>query len=252
MCTVSWLASNAGYELFFNRDELRRRRRAAPPERWRGPGGSWIAPRDGDAGGSWIAVNEHGVTVALLNRYEDEETAVAEPATSPPRPISRGHLVIALADAATRAQALERLAAKDLQRYRPFTLLVLEPGSPPVAVSWDGRRATAPTEVTPPLASSGFDPRGIGERRRRQWAEAFAEAPPGRDDLLAFHRGHRPERGPYSPCMHRGDARTVSLTGVRVTPSEVSVVYADGPPCGAPLGEPVTLPRRPHHDGPER
>ena len=76
-------------------------------------------------------------------------------------------------------------------------------------------------------------------------------------DFLFFHRSHRPERGAHSPCMHRDDARTVSLTGVRVTASAISMTYADGPPCSTELSPPLTQMRRggpfarsPHHAAP--
>ena len=34
-------------------------------------GVSFVAPIDGDHGGSWIGVNQFGLTLCLLNRYDD-------------------------------------------------------------------------------------------------------------------------------------------------------------------------------------
>lgn len=238
MCTVSWIFHPGGYALFFNRDETRERARALPPRRCELQGTAYLAPEDGDAGGTWITVNELGLALCLLNRYPD-------PGGGPYR--SRGLLVRELADCATAEEVTVRLArrgAADALRYRPFRLLTLEPGAAPVLAVWDGQRLEPRTRpVAPPLSSSSFDPEGIGEVRRRLWRETLPESPSA-EELLAFHRCHRPRRGPLSPCMHRGDARTVSLTRVRVLRAAVEMSYADGPPCRAGLSYPLTLMRQ--------
>lgn len=239
MCTVSWLLRPDGYELFCNRDELRRRARALGPRLHVRAGVRYLAPVDGEAGGTWLAVNELGLSLCLLNRYHHRT------APRPPRYTSRGALVTGLADSAGVADALTRLADRDLAAYRPFTLLVLGPeGLARVAV-WDGGHLAAPRDAAPPLASSGHDPEGIGTIRRRLWdAEVGVWGAPTTARLLAFHRSHQPSRSALSPCMHRDDARTVSFSHVRVDSAEVSIAYADGPPCCTALEAPVTCARR--------
>lgn len=238
MCTVSWIFHPGGYELFCNRDETRQRARALPPRRFEGEGAAYLAPEDGDAGGTWITVNELGLALCLLNRYPD-------PGGGPYR--SRGLLVRELAGCATAEEVAARLARRGdagALPYRPFRLLTLEPGAPPAVAVWDGRRLEPRAgAVTPPLSSSSFDPAGIGEVRRRLWRAALPETPSS-EGLLAFHRSHRPRRGPLSPCMHRGDARTVSLTWVGVRRTAVEMSYAAGPPCRAALAHPLTLMRQ--------
>jgi hypothetical protein len=44
--------------------------------------------------------------------------------------------------------------------------------------------------------------------------------------------------------MHREDARTVSLTEVRVDAMTVRMTYADGPPCRTKPGAELVLPRK--------
>jgi hypothetical protein len=95
--------------------------------------------------------------------------------------------------------------------------------------------------VQPPIASSGHCPETIQGERRRLFDAMRAEGAP----LLDIHRSHRPDQGPVSPCMHRPDARTVSLTHIVVDSERVTMAYADGPPCRSPLGEPLELRRRP-------
>jgi hypothetical protein len=67
MCTVTWVHDDEGYRLFCNRDELNTRTLAEPPKVFERDGVRFLAPRDPDFGGTWISVNEAGLTVCLLN-----------------------------------------------------------------------------------------------------------------------------------------------------------------------------------------
>jgi hypothetical protein len=197
---------------------------------------------DGEAGGSWIAVNELGVSLCVLNAYE-----VAGPDVPAGGGAfrSRGLLVTDLAGAGAAEQAARSLAATDLESYRPFTLLALDAAGGERAFRWDGR-ALADLGPKPPmpLVSSGHDVAGAALARGRLLAGMQAAAGGLSPDLLLrFHRSHEPERGPYSPCMHRSDAETVSLSWVRVSPQAVAFAYAPGPPCTTPLGEPLEMAR---------
>ena len=228
MCTVSWFLTEHGYELFFNRDELRTRQRALPPRAFTSVSGETVlAPVDSDAGGTWIATNAHGLTVALLNRYQDS----ADP-TAADRRRSRGLLVKDLAAASDIDDTVERLRAMDLTIYAPFTLVLISPSRPPSSLFWNGRRLSAAGTATAPLASSGHHPTAVPAARRALWA-TLPEI--DRQTCLDFHRSHVPQKGAESPCMHRPDARSVSLTHVVVDDRRIAMAYADGPPCSAPL-----------------
>src|SRR5262245_8061057 len=69
--TVSWTPTREGYALRFNRDERRTRGPGLPPGMMEGDGVRFLAPTDADAGGTWIGVNQFGLTVGLLNRYHE-------------------------------------------------------------------------------------------------------------------------------------------------------------------------------------
>ena len=56
MCTVSWIHQGPGYQLFCNRDEKHTRRPASKPQLLTRGGVRFLAPIDGDFGGTWIAV----------------------------------------------------------------------------------------------------------------------------------------------------------------------------------------------------
>lgn len=240
MCTLSWLATADGYELLFNRDEARTRQPATPPSRRQMDGIGVLAPTDGDFGGTWISLNAFGTCVALLNRYQDS-AVVPGPFTS------RGQLVLDLATCHDLDSVHERLTKKSMADYRPFSLVVTLPrgtSNDAVAISrqwiWTGRRLAVAEAVRPPVASSGHCPETIQDRRQRLYASMRGKGA----SLLEFHRSHRPSKGPVSPCMHRPEASTVSLTRIVVAAEQVTMAYADGPPCRAPLAEPLTLERR--------
>jgi hypothetical protein len=59
--------------------------------------------------------------------------------------------------------------------------------------------------------------------------------------LRNLHRSHAPEKGPYSICMHREDACTVSFTDVIVDNSVATVSYHEGTPCEVSVEDNITL-----------
>ena len=242
MCTVTWLATPGGYELFFNRDELRSRLRARSPARGERGGVAFIAPMDGNSGGTWLLVNAHGLSVGLLNFYE--ATSRARVDSHGRRWISRGQLVLDLASAVDAEDVSRCLAGLDLSRYRPFTLLAVEAERAAGTVwRFDGATLARPPLELPFLTSSSYDAAAVDEARRPLLARPGVWTVGG---LLDFQRSHEPERGPLSPCMHRADARTVSFSRIRVDGGNISFEYGDGPPCRTPLGTPVTLARIGH------
>ncbi|MEM1178875.1 MAG: NRDE family protein [Acidobacteriota bacterium] len=238
MCTVSWRSADAGgYELFFNRDELRSRKPALPPREIERDGVPVLTPVDTDAGGSWLTANAFGVTVALLNRYGIK---------TPPRPDSpdrrsRGQLVLDLSSGSNQSEVLDRLRRFELAAYRPFTLLVLGPGVAPAMTAWDGHLLD-PVEVPEaPLVSSSHDTDEATRFRLALWRSTVDINDSA--TLEAFHRSYSPGHGAASPCMNRHDARTVSSTHLSVTERRVAMRYADGPPCDTAYGEAIELAR---------
>jgi uncharacterized protein with NRDE domain len=91
---------------------------------WRAPGRHWpdrenvTAGYDELAGGSWMGLNDQGVTAAVLNRV-----GTLGPAEDKR---SRGELVLEALDHADAADAATALAHLDPEAYRPFNLLVAD------------------------------------------------------------------------------------------------------------------------------
>ncbi len=233
MCTVSWIYQDQGYHLFCNRDEKHTRRPALKPQLLSRGGMRFMAPIDGDFGGTWIAVNELGLSLALLNRG---------PAS--PAQLSRGLLIMNLIAAPTLPDLTERFAASDLSDFAPFTLLGLAPGLPAALLTWDGRIASnvADADSQMPLVSSSVDPEACEAQRRATLESIRAKSPELRPGaLLAFHRSHWPAPSAHSVCMHRDDAQTVSFTWVTVDGAGANMYYAAGSPCRSLAGESLSF-----------
>ena len=240
MCTLSWLGEPDGYALYFNRDERLTRAPALPPARADLNGVAYLAPTDGDFGGTWIGVNEHGVTIALLNRYAETPT---EPG---PGRVSRGLLVRSLLDARTAGRAIDRLAPGTLGRYQPFTLAAVDPGREVLITGWTGTLLLRALVERPGMirTSSGRDQAEAERIRGATWHDMLGPDSVTRELLDRFHRSHDPERGPFSVCMHRPEAATRGYTVISVDPHRVELTHVEGAPCeGGPVTT-LSLPRR--------
>jgi len=240
MCTLSWVPQPAGYALAMNRDERRARAAGTPPTRREIDSVLLLAPLDPEAGGSWISVNDRGLTLALLNRYEDTPHDAGKVF------VSRGLLVLELATVTSPSEAEAALESRNLARYRPFTLVCVGPAPSARRLEWNGSGLRRSAIEVPGLlaTSSGVDQHGA-ERERAALFRAAAAGPAGLTPagLAELHRSHVPERGPCSVCMHREDAVTVSCALIAVTPEEVRFHQIEGSPCESRRASELSLAR---------
>jgi hypothetical protein len=237
MCTASWLIHDDGYELFCNRDELNTRQRGIAPV-WRERNGMrYLAPTDGDHGGSWIAVNERGLSLCLLNLYGVETASPAGRFTS------RGLLLAALTHHQSPVEVARDLWSLDLNRYRPFLLLLLARQMMPLLLKWDGTQISGDVRPQMPVTTSSFDTANVIHARQRRFDEL---APRDAQSLRRYHFSRDPRGGPYSVCLARADARTVSFSHISVIGNTVNFEYqplvdtdrrtVGHPVVGAPAG----------------
>ncbi|HZE70865.1 MAG TPA: NRDE family protein [Pyrinomonadaceae bacterium] len=228
MCTVSWLHQKGGYVLLCNRDERHTRKPASGPRHDSLRGVSFIAPVDGDHGGSWIGVNQFGLTLCLLNSYGVTNHIADRVYTS------RGLLLKDLLDCQNSQQVIERLSDIKLDPFQAFTMAVLSVDKPAVLFEWTGRECSIDPDGEPrmPLTSSSLKDPNVVELRRKLFGDMVAQRGEVDAELLhRFHLSHLPERGPASVCMHRHDVSTVSLSVVTVTPQTVEFSYHSNSPC---------------------
>jgi len=239
MCTATCWSGIDGYELFFNRDELKSRATGQPPRIFTGDGGvRFAAPIDATAGGTWIFVNEGGLTGCLINQYP------AHALDPGPRRRSRGLLLKDLAGSADPAAAESRLRQTDLSRYEGFLIILVAPGQPALSVRWDTFSLTTEADAgnAQPFTSSRHESDTVLRSRRRRFSELIRlrNGDPTPDDLRAFHEHHAPASASHSVFMSRHDAETVSLAHVVVEPGRVLMEYAPRLPGALRFG-PATL-----------
>ncbi len=210
-----------------NRDERRTRARGLPPDQTLVQNVAVLMPTDPDGGGTWVSVNRHGMSMALLNRYEE----------SPQDPrgtfTSRGLLIREIAWVAGPSELEAALRSRPLASYRPFTLAGVASGGVPQLYDWDGRRLTHSVVAEPGLvrASSGSNQVEAEQVRGELFRAAGAEAGGlTAASLGRLHRSHLPQKGPLSICMHREEAKTVSLSLITVNEKQISIFYLDGSP----------------------
>ncbi len=228
MCTLSFLAGTDGFSLAMNRDEQRTRPLALPPTLHQcGQLSAWYPSEPG--GGTWIGINSRGLALALLNSYGH-----------PQRPgcVSRGHLIPRLLRLPDLSVVDQDLTASDLDRINPFRLLAWDPMVRQAReFSWNGQnlfRAGFAWQ-TAHWFSSAFDEPGVITARTAAAAEAVKATDVGTLGWARrLHASHAPERGPYSICMHRPDAKTVSYTEITWHGGHVQIDYLGNSPCHAP------------------
>lgn len=214
MCTATWWVAEEGYAVFFNRDELKTRLPEIQPREQIIDGTHCIAPCDADKGGTWLWVNEHGLTVGLLNRYPTNMRHSQSPQ------VSRGMLVRSLVSCTTVAQVEMRLRATDLSLTMPFTLFAVA-GLDSCVLTWDThallRVAHAAERL--PLTSSSYATERVEAARKHLFLDAMmvGESQQTLARLRQFHHTSLADKdGAYGVCMQRDDARTVSFSCIRV------------------------------------
>jgi hypothetical protein len=228
MCTFSFIPQTNGYAVGMNRDERRSRPRALAPGYFDCNGVTAVYPSE-TLGGTWIAVNTFGQLFALLNWYS------ADARTPTAKQRSRGEIIPeVIFDSDFRAAATIFVSHR-LAGILPFRLIGIDPKHRVISEwRWDGRRIS---RVALPWArkhwfsSSLSDVQAEVYRSATCTLAACVRDPEGPHWLSDLHRSHRPFSGPYSICVHRPEAVTVSYTEVLVNSRLISMRYVAGSPC---------------------
>ena len=218
MCTVSWSIHDKGYDLFFNRDESRQRVAALPPSLHQSEAGTrYLAPIDPQGGGSWIFVNQHGLTACVLNHYaaDTRDSAVST---------SRGQLLLSLTDCRTTEAVSEKISLLlSAKPYRPCFILTLTHNSITIHC-WSGEQLTRlPTPDRRMLTTSSFKTNEVLARREEEFDTLPDKTP---STLLKFHLSGNSTPTACTVRMSRPDARTVSCTRVSFGKEATSMTYA--------------------------
>jgi len=228
MCTLSFIPHLNGYSVGMNRDELRSRPGALAPRHFECNGITAVYPSE-PSGGTWIAVNAYGQLFALVNWYSaDARTFTAEK-------WSRGEMIPQMIFDCDFRAASTILVSPRLAGFLPFRLVGIDPKDRVINEwRWDGRRINRlafPWTRKHWFSSSLSDIQAEAYRCATCTVAASVKDPEGPNWLADLHRSHRPFSGPYSICVHRPDAVTVSYVEVLVNSRLISMRYVAGSTC---------------------
>jgi len=229
-----------------NRDE-RLDRPAVPMTVLRERGPRILGGRDELAGGTWLAVNEHGVVAGLTNQPSF--------AGRDPSKRSRGELPLAFAAWASAAEAAEKVsAALDPSSYNPYWMLVGDRealffigiagfGRPEVEQLGPGLHVLENAPLRPRSAKAAFVTQLVTQALPGRPGVAASDAVAALETVLADHqpaisdpladsagRVRPPELS--ASCVHGEGYGTRSGMTVRVPATGLpSVRVANGRPC---------------------
>jgi hypothetical protein len=227
MCTVSFLPNAHGFYLAMNRDEKLDRFAARPPRIVDLETCRAVFPSE-PTGGTWISANDAGICLALINWHRVERRPKNDI-------VSRGEVVKALTGKCGADQIADGIGKLPLRKLRPFRLIAIVPRELSVTEwRWNLEWLSMRDHKWEPRHwfSSGFDERRAELERRCICDAAHAHQPTtSLSWLRQLHRSHAPKRGPFSICMHRRDASTVSYTEVTVSARRATMRYKPGPCC---------------------
>lgn len=229
MCSVSFLPTCEGFDLAMNRDEQVTRIPALPPAHFQHGKMTALYPHE-PGSGTWVGVNEAGMTFALINWHSQPQRAASEM-------LSRGKVIPALTATGDSREAERVLCDLPLIRMNPFRLILVSLAEQCLREwRWDGThlRGTTLPWSRHHWFSSGLNEMEANRVRQLTCEHAARQSVP--EPLLwlrHLHQTHYPKKGAFSICMHRTDAQTVSYVEISATWSDatVTMTYQNGPPC---------------------
>lgn len=244
MCTLLvWKHQHPRFGLIAaaNRDEFLARPATTPTSLARDP--LVIGGRDATAGGTWFAVNEHGVVTALTNR---RGAGAHDPSKR-----SRGSLVVEFAKCVSVTDAVKFSERVDATLYNPFVLFVggandafaLHGGVDGTRFEWiaDGAHAITNWDLdaaSPPKAARALDKASGFQFDRAKGPEDIASR------LHAFLADHGSSPN-EALCVHRPETgygtRSTSIALIGFQHGDTWFFHAEGPACASTLVDVTVL-----------
>jgi uncharacterized protein with NRDE domain len=224
MCTVTFIPAGENFFITHNRDEKKLRSKAILPKQYTINGHKLLFPRDADAGGTWIAINENGAAAVLLNG-----AFIKHPHT-PPYKKSRGLVFL---DIIAADDLCFSYSAVDLSNIEPFTVILWNSGDL-FECRWDGRqkhiKALDEKDRYTWSSVTLYDAPVVAKRQNwfEKWQMKHIE--PSMDEIMQFHLSGGDGDTHNDICMNRnGLMLTVSITSLEITPDKCRMKYLDIP-----------------------
>ena len=232
MCTVTFWPRRTGFRLGMNRDEQWTRPVAFPTIRRQASRRQVLCPVEA-GGGTWIGLNDAGVAFALVNWYSVAPLASAGS-------VSRGRVVEWLLSTSRPVDADSYLAVLPLKKLKPFRVVgIFQSTRAVMEWRWNGNQLQAVCHPWEPRQwiSSGLNEPTAQEVRSEVFRRFSRRSDAGDHTWLrTLHGSHLPKRGPFSHCVHRDDAGTVSYSEITVIGAGGAVFYQPGCPCEGRVG----------------
>lgn len=207
MCTVTYIAKGSSFFLTSSRDEKKTRLRAVQPQWYQFASGKLLFPKDGNAGGTWMALHESGNAMVLLNGGFQNHQHL------PPYRKSRGQIFLDVFDHPNPLTAFKQI---ELYKIEPFTL-VIRLQDQLYETRWDGSEKTI-TEIDHlqlHIWSSVTLYSDAIIKKRQDWFDAFIgnKAEINANNILNFHRFAGDGDSANDVLMNRNNELfTVSIT----------------------------------------
>lgn len=217
-----------------NRDELRTRAKGTFPAPRIVGGLPVLGPRE-SSGGSWTCANAAAAAFALLNWHPAQKASAKT--KEPQNAVSRGTIVESAAGCRQSVAVETMLSQQPLPRIRPFRLLgIFNVDKTLREWRWDGKELSRLDFAWEPRlwASSSLDEKTAQQTRQAVFQSALSAKDAGSLHWLrSLHRTHLPEKGPFSICMHRKEAATLSYTETEINGVRIRIRHLNGPPCAS-------------------
>jgi hypothetical protein len=223
MCTVTFFPSADGFLITTNRDEMPLRATQSPA--LQDVNGTWLCfPKDEVGGGTWVAVDTGGRVACLLNG------AFKKHKHSPPYRLSRGQIVL---QSLMSTSFEDFLVSLDLTNIEPFTLLQFDKSTTHSSFEfrWDGVEKhirTIDMTIRNIWQSAPLYDENQQIVREHIFEEWLRSNPDGDSfDVMDFHQSKHPRDERYDILIHRDKVRTVSISQVHVSESNVLFKFKD-------------------------
>lgn len=205
-----------------NRDELRSRKEAGLLHSRSSGETRLFYPVDSTSGGTWFGVNNRGVILCLLNRYQAPETA---------DPVSRGNIIPAALEKGDVDAVTDCLLSLDYKAYNPFDLF-LATRKKVLQFSWDGEdysQVTCKFKNWFMFSSSGMSTEEVIAFRQNffsAWHQEIGKTLGDANEVLrGFHLIQIPGMESQSVLMEREMSHTKSVIQADLSGKEMTVKY---------------------------
>lgn len=222
MCTVSFVPQKNRFFLTSNRDEKLTRKAAMHPAFYKMKTGRIAFPKDGHAGGTWIAIHENGNAIVFLNGAEVKHEK------QPAYRRSRGLVLLDIIDSDDPIVTFEGI---DLFNIEPFTAIIWSDRSL-YQCRWDGhlrKVVEMDTNISHIWASCTLYTNEV-ILKRKEWFRDFLSKNPfiEQQSVVDFHlyTGEGDEHNDLR-INRNGIDVTVSVTSIVIEHDQVSMKYHD-------------------------